>query len=264
MTEDGVRIHYRLAGAGEPALVFVHGWCSNLTHWDAQVRHFAKHHRVLAVDRRGHGRSDAPDDGYTAAQHATDLAHVLREVGIEDAVIVGHAGGCPATMAFAQARPELARAIVLVDTFIGPRASLGRDVDGSRSGLGAMVHQLDTEHGSVAFEAMYRGFFSSHAGVAADRAVHDAMKVPLDIARAELASLAISTQAIARSLTQPVLWISVEQADEARLAKVFRDVQFGRVVGSGHFPQIEVPDQVNAMIDRFLAVQKGFAEPGEA
>ena len=90
------------------------------------------------------------------------------------------------------------------------------------------------------------------------------MKVPLDIARAELASLAISTQAIARSLTQPVLWISVEQADEARLAKIFRNVQFGRVVGSGHFPQIEVPDQVNAMIDRFLAVQKGFAEPGEA
>ena len=262
--EDGVRIHYRMVGAGEPPLVFVHGWCSNLIHWDAQVRYFAKRHRVLAVDRRGHGRSDVPDRGYTAAQHAADLEHVLGEVGIEGAVIVGHAGGGPATLAFARAWPELARAIVLVDTFVGPRASLGRDVNGSRSGLGVMIDQLDAEHGAVAFEAMYRGFFSRHAGVAADRAVDDAMKVPLDIARAELASLAISTQAIARSLTQPVLWISVAQADEARLAKVFRNAQFGRVVGSGHFPQIEVPDQVNAMIDRFLAVQKGFDDPGEA
>jgi pimeloyl-ACP methyl ester carboxylesterase len=76
---------------------------------------------------------------------------------------------------------------------------------------------------------------------------------PLHVAAADLASLAIDTEGLAARLRQPVLWIGADALDEQHLRCVFRDVQFGRVVGSGHFPQLEVPNQVNAMIERFVA-----------
>jgi pimeloyl-ACP methyl ester carboxylesterase len=102
---------------------------------------------------------------------------------------------------------------------------------------------------------MYRAFFGPHAGAVADAAVRDARDVPLAVARAELASLAVDTEGMARSLGQPVLWLAVGPIDEQRLAGTFHDVQFGRVVGSGHFPHLEAPEQVGAMLERFLVTR---------
>jgi pimeloyl-ACP methyl ester carboxylesterase len=217
------------------------------------MTYFAAHHRVLAVDRRGQGRSDVPARGYTAAQHASDLAHVAGNERIRGAVLVAHAGGGPTALSFARSYPELAKAVVLIDTYISPRVRLGKPGSSERSALGQLIDRLAGAGGAAAFEAMYRSFFSPHAGAIAEQAVADAMRVPRHVAQAELASLAISTQGLARALTQPVLWITVARADEERLSRIFRNVQFGRVVGSGHFPHIEVPDQINAMIDRFVA-----------
>jgi len=70
---------------------------------------------VLAVDRRGHGRSDVPEGGYTAKQHAADIAEVARKEKIRNAIVVGHAGGGPSTLEFARSYPQYARAVVMVD-----------------------------------------------------------------------------------------------------------------------------------------------------
>lgn len=50
-----------------------------------------------------------------------------------------------------------------------------------------------------------------------------------------------------------MLWLTVTDADQMAVGKAFRDMQFGQTVGSGHFPQLEVPDQTNAMIERFVS-----------
>jgi len=254
-TPDGICIRYRVEGRGRPPMLFVHGWCSDRSAWEAQVEHFAPRHRVVAVDRRGHGTSDVPPSGYTAAQHAADLARVLVAERLTGVVAVGHAGGAPGVLALARSFPELVGRVVLVDTTISPRTPLGRRDGTPRSGLAALIERLDGPDGRTAFEALYRSFFSPHAGPVADRAVATALRVPPAVARAELASLAVSTEAMARALRQPVLWLTVGPADEPRLGGVFRDVVFGRVVGSGHFPHLEVPDQVDAMIERFLRIR---------
>lgn len=249
---DGTRIHYRLRGRGAPAFLFIHGWCSNLAHWNAQIRHFARRHRVLAVDRRGHGRSDAPAEGYTAAQHADDLAAVMRSVRMRGAIAVGHAGGGPAALALAAAHAGLVRALVLVDSRIGPAARLGDPSDPAGVALGGIAAALEGPRGRDSLHQMYAGFFGPHAGRAGKRVLADAVCTPLAVAAAEIRSLAVDSADLARSLAQPVLWLSVEAADQAALAAVFRSVQVGQVVGSGHFPQIEVPAQLNAMIERFV------------
>jgi len=258
-TDDGVRIHYEVQGDGEPALVLVHGWCSNLRHWDAQVAHFAPRHRVLAVDRRGHGESDVPavaSGGYTASRHGADLAEVMDATGTTGAVVVGHAGGAPGVLALAADRPDLVRGLVLVDTIVSPQSTLGDPDDPAGAALGAMVDRIvgaDGEDGAAAFATMYAAMFSPHAGPVATEAVTSASRVPAAVAAEELRSLAIDTVALARAGRAPVLWLTVAGADEARLRTVFADVQFGQVVGSGHFPHLEVPDQVNAMLDRFVS-----------
>jgi len=255
MLRDGTRIHYRLRGRGAPAFLFVHGWCSNLAHWDAQVRHFARRHRVLAVDRRGHGRSGVSAAGYSAAQHADDLAAVMRRVRMRGAIAVAHAGGGPAALALAAAHPERVRALVLVDSRIGPAARLGDPGDPAGAALEAIAAGLERAEGRAFLRRMYAGFFGPHAGQAGSQALADALRTPLAVAAAEIRSLAIDSEALARSLAQPVLWLSVEAVDQAALAGTFRRVQFGQLVGSGHFPQIEVPEQLDAMIERFVATQ---------
>jgi pimeloyl-ACP methyl ester carboxylesterase len=250
---DGTRIHYRMRGRGAPAFVFVHGWCSNLTHWDAQLRHFGRRHRVLAVDRRGHGRSDAPAVGYAADRHAEDLAELMRSVAMRGAIAVGHAGGGPTTLALAAAHPRLVRALVLVDSRIDRAARLGDPSDPAGAALGGVAAALEDARGTDFLRELYGGFFSPHAGRAGRQALEDALRTPLAVAAAEIRSLAIDSEALARSLAQPVLWLSVGAADQAALAAVFRRVQFGQLVGSGHFPHIEVPAQLNAMIERFVA-----------
>ena len=249
---DGVRLHYRTRGRGGPALVFIHGWCGRLDNWDSQLRHFAKKRRVLAHDRRGHGRSDTPQTGYTAERHANDLLGILRRERIRRSVLIAHAGGGPTALAFAAAHPDRVRALVLIDSNVGPRAQIGDPSDAGGAAFAAMIEQIEGPSGDAGLTTLYSSLFSPFARTIGRRAVQQALSMPREVVVEELASLAIDSQALARKLDLPVLWISAGAIDEDRLASVFRRLEFGRVVGSGHFPQLEVPEQLNAMLDRFL------------
>lgn len=65
LDRDGVALYYEEQGQGKPALVFVHGWCCDRTYHAPQVAHFSKTHRCVALDLRGHGESDKPEEGYS-------------------------------------------------------------------------------------------------------------------------------------------------------------------------------------------------------
>lgn len=245
--DDGVRIHYLDAGSGEPALIFVHGWCSNADHFENQYAHFASDHRVLGIDRRGHGRSDVPDSGYSAERHAHDLAAILDHEGIATAVIIGHAGGCPSVLRFAADHPDRCRGLVLLDTRISASADL-RGAD-SASPLAQMVEAIADDD---TFRTIYRGFVAPGRADLAESLVLDAQRVPRPVAQQDLASIAVDTVALARQVQCPVLWLTAEPADSAMLGEVFTSIVFHQVTDSGHFVQLEVPHQVNAAIEDFL------------
>jgi pimeloyl-ACP methyl ester carboxylesterase len=78
--DDGTVLWQDDAGHGEPALVFIHGFGCDHTTFEAQVRHFAPRRRVVSVDLRGHGRSDAPDRQYTINGFADDVAWLCRSL----------------------------------------------------------------------------------------------------------------------------------------------------------------------------------------
>src|SRR5256884_4691341 len=92
-TKDGTYIYYKDWGKGQP-VVFSHGWPLSADDWDTQMLFFLNHgYRVIAHDRRGHGRSTQTSDGHDMDHYADDLAALTAHLDLKDAVHVGHSTG---------------------------------------------------------------------------------------------------------------------------------------------------------------------------
>jgi non-heme chloroperoxidase len=92
-TRDGVTIFYKDWGTGQP-IVFSHGWPLSSDDWDPQLMFFLNHgYRVIAHDRRGHGRSSQTSDGHDMDHYADDLAALTEHLGLQKAIHVGHSTG---------------------------------------------------------------------------------------------------------------------------------------------------------------------------
>jgi non-heme chloroperoxidase len=94
-TSDGTGIFYKDWGKpdGQPIL-FSHGWPLSADAWDAQLLYFGQQgYRVIAHDRRGHGRSDQPWDGNNMDRYADDLAELIDHLGLKNMIMIGHSTG---------------------------------------------------------------------------------------------------------------------------------------------------------------------------
>ena len=87
-TKDGIEIYYKDWGKGQP-IVFSHGWPLSADDWDNQMTFFLNHgYRVIAHDRRGHGRSSQTGDGHDMDHYADDLAALTAHLDLKEAICV--------------------------------------------------------------------------------------------------------------------------------------------------------------------------------
>ena len=92
-TQDGTQIYYKDWGTGQP-LFFHHGWPLSADDWDAQMMFFlARGYRVIAHDRRGHGRSTQTVTGNEMNTYAADVKELVEKLDLRDAVHIGHSTG---------------------------------------------------------------------------------------------------------------------------------------------------------------------------
>ena len=117
ITIGGLRLHLRDWGGSDapPPILLVHGLASNARIWDLLAPLLAPNFRLVAIDQRGHGLSDKPDDGYDLATIAGDLAKAIVALGISRPLVVGHSWGANVALQLAADHPDLPAAIALLD-----------------------------------------------------------------------------------------------------------------------------------------------------
>ena len=112
---NGINLSYTDQGEGAP-LIFVHAFPLSSAMWDMQVQEFSNNYRIIAVDLRGHGKSDAPLWNFTLDNYAEDIHELLKHLGIKQATFIGLSMGGYTLFALYRKYPELVRALVLADT----------------------------------------------------------------------------------------------------------------------------------------------------
>ena len=112
---DGVPIRYHAEGRGEPALVFIHGWACDRSHWAEQVARFSADRQVIALDLGGHGDSGRERQAWTVESLGADVRAVVLALDLRRVVLIGHSLGGPVAIEAAGHLPERVVAVVGVD-----------------------------------------------------------------------------------------------------------------------------------------------------
>lgn len=112
---NGLRLHYTRTGNANPPLVLAHGFSDDGLCWTPVAELLAPDYDVIMVDARGHGRSDGPEEGYGSAEHAADLAGIIRGLGLQRPAVLGHSMGAATTLVLAGTYPDLPGKILLED-----------------------------------------------------------------------------------------------------------------------------------------------------
>lgn len=112
---NGVRIHYYRTGGDKQPLVLAHGATDSGLCWSRVTRALESDYDVIMPDARGHGLSDAPAQGYSSAEHASDLAALIRGLGLQRPAVGGHSMGAGSTLRLIADYPELVSCAVLED-----------------------------------------------------------------------------------------------------------------------------------------------------
>lgn len=247
-----VRLFYTDEGGGGPPMLFVHGFSCDSHDWMWQLPHFARSHRVIAVDLRGHGRSSAPPEGYSSRGFAGDIAALLVQLDTGPVIAVGHSMGCNVVTALAIEHVASVAAAVCVDPSYLISDEAYAAVQAARGVMEA--DPVATAQGFLA--GCYAPASPPHlkswhlrraAGVPA-HVLYNAM-----YGRGALSHRTVSEPYLRRR-TVPVLTIYANEDKVAAEAALFADPR-SRVFawpGSGHWLHQERPAEFNAVVDAWL------------
>jgi N-formylmaleamate deformylase len=113
---NGLQFYYTRTGGDKPPVVLAHGFSDDGLCWTPVAEALEAEYDLIMVDARGHGRSDAPEQGYTPSTMAADLAGVINALGLHKPAVLGHSMGGSTAMALGGLYPDLPGAILIEDS----------------------------------------------------------------------------------------------------------------------------------------------------
>jgi pimeloyl-ACP methyl ester carboxylesterase len=247
---DGVTIVYSAAGAGEPALVFVHGGLADRGFWDGQLLEFAARHRTIALDLAGHGESGTNRKAWSIPAFGADVKAVVEAEKARSVIIFGNSLGGPVAVEAALLLPGRVLGVVGVDTF---------------QGIDYTITAEDVRERARSFGSDYAGALKRMVGVLfhkdADPAVvADAEKrmsgMPPAIAREIFLGMAgYDLGASVSRLTVPLRAINGDlyPTDIAANRQVKADFDAVIMEHMGHYPMLERPGEFNGLVAEMIA-----------
>ncbi len=252
---NGTMLHYARDGAaaGVPML-FINSLGTDLRIWEALLSHFTDF-PLIRYDKRGHGLSDCPPAPYSIRDHAQDLAALMETLELSQVILVGISVGGMIALDFVANWPGRVRALVLSDT--APRIGTPQMWD-ERIGLlreQGMVHlgqailsRWFVPEFAGSSPAAYRGYLNMlvrtplEGYIGTCEAIRDADLTPVlgDIRVPSLVLCGAADLATPPELTR-------------RMAEMLPDAVFQEIPAAAHLPCVEQPDQMAALISRFVA-----------
>lgn len=242
---DGVTIVYSAAGAGEPALVFIHGGLAERSFYDSQLRAFAGSHRVIALDLPGHGESGANRTKWGFPEFGADVKAVADAEKLTRIILFGNSLGGPVAVEAALLLPGRVLGVVGVDTFQSVDYSWPLEEARARG------EAFRTDYAG-SLKQMVKMLFHADADPALIvDAEHRMSRTPPDAAYAMFMSMAAYDMAApVRKLTVPLRAINGDlyPTDVPGVRKTKADFDVIVMTHMGHYPMIERPDEFNRLV----------------
>jgi pimeloyl-ACP methyl ester carboxylesterase len=233
-------------GSGE-AIVLVHSLAGNTRHWSGQLDHLRKRRRAVALDLRGHGKSEAPRNGeYAMEAQAEDVGAVADSLALERFALVGHSMGAGVALAYAGAHPGRVTHLLVADP-IG---------DGTQTPE-AEVRPFLEALGSPAYAETIEGYWSSIAGsdgAVLERLLRDLRDTPREtVVRGLHAVMAFDPKPALARFRGPTLAVITPANDfPYSMHRLGAGLPHRVIPGTGHWLQLERPEEFNRIMERFL------------
>ncbi|MBW8064741.1 MAG: alpha/beta fold hydrolase [Nitrospira sp.] len=255
---NGLTLAYTDEGKGTP-VVFVHGFPLNRNMWAPQVQALSRQHRVITVDLRGHGESDAPLWRYTMEQFADDLTGVLDHLSIQQAVMAGLSMGGYILFAFYRKYATRVNALILSDTRAQP------DTDEGRAGRFNMAQSAYTQGSGAIADVMLSKLLcpaSLHTRPELVQQVRGMITaMTLGGMAGDLMGMAdrpdsvplLSTIACPTLIIVGELDLATPPLDARLMSEQIPGAQLKIIPGAAHLPNLEQPEAFNDAVRSFLA-----------
>lgn len=247
---DGVKIVYSVAGAGEPALLFIHGGLADRSFWDGQLKAFAESHRAIALDLAGHGESGLDRKKWGIPEFGADVCAVVEAENLDRVVFIGNSLGGPTAVEAALLLPGRAIGVIGVDTF----QSLDYRLELTEAKERAEACRRDFP-GTV--KEMVRALFHPDADPAIrEDAERRMVKNSPEAAYAMFLSMAgYDPGAPVRRLAVPLRAVNgdIYPTDLAGVRRFKADFDAVVMKHMGHYPMLERPEEFNRLLAKVIA-----------
>ncbi len=247
---NDVNLNYCLKGVGKKSFILLHNAGGNLHFMNYQFRHLSQKARVVSVDLRGHGESDKPNAPYAVSIYAEDLISLCQELQIEEVAVVGLNYGGVVAIELANRKPNLASELVLIDPPMVMESWVKDLIQNHINELQDPNMQNFSQQlvESVVIDA------AKEDKLMAIRAFDTTSRPALISTYQDLLEWDRTSHDKIRQCTMPVLNIQSSHpfCSEASLRNLCPHLINEKTTKSGPWATLEVPTQVNAMIDRFL------------
>ena len=247
---DGGKVHYTEWGAGENALLFVHGWSCDETFWAAQAPALGAKFHVITIDLPGHGQSDKPQVPYTMDLYARAIDTILADAKVKAATLVGHSNGTPVIRQFYRKFPEKTRALVIVEGGLRPF--------GDKAMMEKFVARLKAPNYEENTGKLIDNMTSPIQNVALRERIKTAMmRTPQYVAASEFDSTLDDALWKPDKINVPVLMILAKQPAwsaeyEQFVRGIVPDLEYQVWENVSHFLMMEQPEKFNRTVETFV------------
>jgi pimeloyl-ACP methyl ester carboxylesterase len=243
---DGVSIAYEERGAGQTALVFVHGWSCDRSYWSGQLEPFSRQYKVVAVDLAGHGESGlGPRKDWSMAAFGADVAAVVEKLDLQQVVLIGHSMGSDVAVEAARRLPKRVAGLVWLDQY----KQLGKFYTPEEIRAFEAKFHADFVNTTRSF---VRGMFAPTSDRAlVERVAMDMSSAPPAVAIPALVSTIGNGRQIPGALQElklPVIAINPDKPPTDVESLQRHGVKVVVMPGVGHFVMMEDPERFNGLL----------------